>query len=263
MSKLKIIEANPENLKEFGMCGYKNPKIEGFQRKIKWTQERMKEGMRYNVLYSEEKGAVGAIEYIPGDYAWRPVNAKKYMFIHCLFILPKNLKGKGFGQMLLDSCIEDTKNQNMLGVAVVTRKGTWMASRDLFIKNGFVIADSAKPDFELLFKSFNNNAEPPTFNDNCKKRASKYAKGLFLITSDQCPYTTKAISEISETAVKEYKIKPTIIELKNYTDAQNSPSAFGTFCILYNGLLVAENPISNTRFKNIMNKQLSIDKKNN
>ncbi len=253
MHNFKIIDATPENVHEFGMCGYKNPKIEGFQRKIKWTIKRMKEGMIYKVLVSEEKGTVGAIEYIPGEYAWRPVNAKNYMFIHCLFILPKNIKGKGFGQMLLDSCIEDAKIKNMNGVAIVTRKGTWMASNTLFLKNGFEIIDSAKSDFQLLCKSFKNSDKKPSFSASLTSD-TEYNQGLVIISSDQCPYTTKAINEISETAIKEYKIKPNIIELKNYKDAQNSPCAFGTFCILYNGKIVAENPISNTRFKNIMNK---------
>ncbi|MFC2152703.1 GNAT family N-acetyltransferase [Bacteroidota bacterium] len=254
MSKLRIIEATPENIHEFGMCGYKNLKMEGYRRKIEWTKERFKEGMKYKVLISEEKGAVGAIEYIPGEYAWRPVKAKNYMFIHCVFIVPKAIKGKGFGQMLLDSCIEDAKKQKMHGVAVVTRKGTWMASKDLFIKNRFEIADVAKPDFELLYKSFKRDSEKPTFNGNWEEKISKYKKGLFIISSDQCPYTTKAINEISETAKKEYKLNPKIVELKNHKEAQNSPRAFGTFCILYDGNIIAEHPISNTRFKNIMNK---------
>jgi len=254
MKELKIVEATPENVHEFGMCGYKNVKMEGYRRKIEWTKERFKEGMKYRVLYSEEKGSVGAIEYIPGESAWRPVKAKDYMFIHCIFIVPKAIKGKGYGQMLLDSCIDDAKNQNMLGVAVVTRKGTWMASKDLFIKNDFKIADTAKPDFELLYKSFSKNSEKPTFNSSWEKRISKYSKELIIITSDQCPYTTKAINEISETAQKEYKINSKIVKLKNYKDAQNSPCAFGTFCILYDGKIIAEHPISNTRFKNIMNK---------
>jgi N-acetylglutamate synthase-like GNAT family acetyltransferase len=253
MDNIKIIEATPENLHKFGMCGYKNPKVEGFQRKIKWTQERMKEGMKYKVLVSEEKGTVGAIEYIPGEFAWRPVNAKNYMFIHCLFILPKNIKGKGYGQMLLDSCIEDAKTKKMNGVAIVTRKGSWMANNALFLKNGFEIADSAKPDFQLLFKSFKDVDKKPSFSKSLIEE-TEYNKGLVIVSSDQCPYTIKAINEISETAINEYKIKPSIVELKSYREAQNSPCAFGTFCILYNGKIVAENPISNTRFKNIMNK---------
>ncbi|MGQ9723433.1 MAG: YoaP domain-containing protein [Candidatus Jordarchaeum sp.] len=61
---------------------------------------------------------------------------------------------------------------------------------------------------------------------------------------------------MSEIAEKDYGIKPKIIELKSCKDAQNSPCAFGTFCIVYNGEIVAETPISNKRFTNIMNKEL-------
>jgi len=43
----------------------------------------------------------------------------------------------------------------MQGVAVVTRKGSFMAKKDVFLKNGFVLADKAEPDFELLVIKFN------------------------------------------------------------------------------------------------------------
>lgn len=116
--------------------------------------------------------------------------------------------------MLLDSCIEDARIQNMLGVAVVTRKGTWMASKDLFLKNNFEIADTAKPDFELMYKSFDKKTKVPKFNIKLNANLNKYKNGLVIISSDQCPYIVKAINEISETSVNEYKIKPQIVELK-------------------------------------------------
>jgi hypothetical protein len=61
---------------------------------------------------------------------------------------------------------------------------------------------------------------------------------------------------MNETAEKVYGIKANIIDLKNCQEAQNSPCPFGTFCIVYNGKVVAEAPTSNTRFKNIMNRQV-------
>ena len=70
-----------------------------------------------------------------------------------------------------------------------------------------------------------------------------------------CGY--KNINEIVKTAEKEYGLKPDLIELKNYNEAQNSPCAFGTFCILYDGKVIAEHPISNKRFTNIMTKILN------
>jgi len=253
---VEIINTNSDNILKYGICGFKNLKQEGFRRKIEWLKNRFPEGMKIKTLYSDNDGTQGMIEYIPGEYGWRPVEASGYMFIHCIFVGFKSAyKGQGYGSLLLDKCLEDARKENMYGVAVVTRKGTWMAGKELFVKNGFTIVDTAPPDFELLIKRFNNNAPVPKFKGNWEKKLSQYNKGLIIFRSDQCPAVEKPVREISETAEKVYSIKPKIVEMTSCEDAQNSPCAFGSFCIVYNGKLVTANPISNTRFKNIMEKE--------
>ena len=145
---------------------------------------------------------------------------------------------------------------NLHGVAVVTRKGPFMAGKELFVKHGFEVVENAPPDFELLVKKFNKNAPTPRFKGKWEERLSQYGKGLTIIRADQCPYTVKNVKEISETAEKTYGIKPNIISLQNSEEAQNSPCAFGTFCIIYCAKVIAYHPISVTRFTNIMNKEL-------
>ena len=81
---------------------------------------------------------------------------------------------------------------------------------------------------------------------------NKYTKGLTIIRADQCPYTVKNVKEIVETAKKNYGIEANVISLRNYQEAQNNPSPFGTFCIIYNGVIVADSPISKGRFVNIV-----------
>jgi len=238
------------------MCGYKNLKQEGYKRKIEWVKDRLKEGMKYKTLYSDSDGTLGQIEYIPGEYSWRPVDARGYMFIHCICIFPKEYKEQGYGTRLLKECLKDAEKNKMYGAAVVSRKGTWMAGNNLFVKNGFLVTDNAPPDFELLVKKFRNNSPDPKFKTGIAKRLNKHKKGLTIFTSDQCPYVFKSVNEISETAEKTYTIKPKIIELKSYKDAQNSPCPFGSFCVVYNGKVIADHPISNKRFTNIMNKIL-------
>jgi GNAT superfamily N-acetyltransferase len=254
---VEIIDTNLDNILEYGICGFKNIKQEGLRRKIEWLKERFAEGMKIKTLHSDKDGTQGMIEYIPGKYTWRPVEASGYMFIHCIFVgFKREYKGKGYGSLLLDECLKDAKKENLHGVAVVTRKGTWMAGKEIFLKKGFEVVDTAPPDFELLVKKFDKNAPTPKFKGDWEKKLSQYSKGLTIFRSDQCPALANAINEISETAEKAYGIKPKIIELKSCEDAQNSPCAFGTFCIVYNGKVVAENPISNKRFTNIMNKEL-------
>ncbi len=255
MIETSIIETNLENILDYGICGYKNIKKEGLPEKYEWLKKRFAEGLKIKTLYSTKDGTQGMIEYIPGEYCWRPVEADGYMFIHCIFTgFKKIYKNKGYGSLLLNECIKDAKKENMHGIAVVTRKGSFMADKELFVKHGFEAVDSAPPDFELLVKKFNIKTTSPKFKNNWDKRLAKYNKGLIIIRASQCPYTVKNVREMCECAEKEFSIKPRVIELKNYKEAQNSPCAFGTFCIIYNGEIIADHPISKGRFKNIMNK---------
>ena len=255
MEKVKIIETTPDNILEYGVCGYKNINRPGYPEKIEWFQDRFREGLKIRTLIAEDDGAQGMMETIPGEYCWRPVEAKGYMFIHCLFVGFKRVyKGKGYASMLLDECENDAKKGHMLGVAVVTRKGSFMVGNDIFIKRDYKIVDEAPSDFELLIKKFDDKASPPQFRGGWAERRKQYCKGLTIIRAFQCPYTVKNVNEICESAEKEYGIQPRVITLQSYTEAQESPCPFGIFCMIYDGEIIAEHPISKARFKNIMNK---------
>jgi len=257
MEDIRIIDTTEENIREFGVCGYKNIKRAGYPEKLEWLSKRFQEGMRVKTLVTEKDGTQGMIEYIPGEYCWRPVEAKGYMFVHCIFSGFKRIyKGKGYGSRLLEECVKDAMRENMHGVAIVTRKGSFMADKALFLKNGFEVVDKAKPDFELLVRKFNKDAPDPEFKSGWEQRLASYGKGLTIIRADQCPYTVKNVNEIRELAGSTFGLEPRVIDLKDHTEAQDSPSPFGTFCIIYDGKALAHHPISSTRFRNIMKKLL-------
>jgi GNAT superfamily N-acetyltransferase len=252
----RIIDAGPETIANYGICGYKDPKNPGYQRKLEWLGGRFKEGMRIKVLHSEDDGTVGSIEYLPGEFAWRGVHAPGYMVIHCLFILKKAYKGKGYGTQLIEACEEDAREEKMRGVAVVASKSTWMAKKEIFLKNGYELTEEAPPHFQLLVKRFNADAPLPTFSGDWAEKLARYAEGLTIIHSHQCPYVAKSMDEIPPVARDEFGVEPTIVELPDCRSAQDSPNPYGVFSIIWNGELVADHPISKTRFRNIMNKVL-------
>jgi GNAT superfamily N-acetyltransferase len=257
MEKVRIIDTDSTNICDLGICSYKNIKNEGLQRKMEWMEEGFPKGLRIKTLFSEEHGNQGMIEYIPGEHSLRPVSAKDYMFIHCLFVgFKKEYKGKGYGSLMIKECIKDAKKEGMKGVAVVVRDGSFMAKKAVFLKNGFRVVDSAPPDFELLAKKFEKSASDPKFISDKDNRLKKYKKGLYILHSPQCPALAKSVKEISEVALNEYGIKPKIIELRSAEDVKENPNPFGTCAIIYNGKVVAHHPISKTRFKNIMIKEL-------
>jgi len=153
MERIEIIDTNADNILEYGVCSYKDIKRAGYPEKIEWLKDRFPEGLKIKTLYSDKDGTQGMVEYIPGEYCWRPVEARRYMFIHCIFAGFKGVyKGKGYGSLLLKECLEDAKKENMHGVSVVTRKGPFMAGKEVFVKNGFEVVDKAPRDFELFVK---------------------------------------------------------------------------------------------------------------
>ena len=179
------------------------------------------------------------------------------MFVHCVFVGFRNeFKRKGYASILIDECIKDAKKAKMQGVAVVTRKGSFMVNKEIFLKKGFEIVDKAEPDFDLLAIKFDANSKDPSFKSDMLDNLSEYKNGLTIIRSAQCPYTEKNVKAILESAENKFKLKTKLIDLKDSESAQKTPCAFGTFCIIYNGKIISYHPISNTRFENIMNKAI-------
>jgi len=263
MRDFEIIDLTPESIVDYGVCGYKDVKKHlELRKKIDWFKEYYPKGLRIKALVSKQGGYQGMLEYIPGKFAHRPVDADGYMFIHCVFVgFKKEFKGKGYASFLIEECINEARIGNTQGVAVVTRKGSFMAKKDIFIKKGFLLVDIAEPDFELLVLKFNPKVANPKFK-NMKKSLEKYENGLFILRSVQCPYTEKNVNAIFKSAKDEFNLKANLIDLKDSTAVQHSPCAFGTFCIVYNGEIISHHPISNTRFENIMRKKyLNISKK--
>ena len=254
MSEVEIIDIDSSNVCDYGFCGYKSPKQEGYRRKTEWLKQRFAEGMRLKVLSAADEGSVGFIEYIPGEYTWRPIDARGYLTIHCIMIHKRTYKQAGYGSLLVEQCLKDAKKSKANGVAVITSKGTWMAGSELFVKHGFESVDSAPPSFELLAKKM-KKGPLPTFRGGWEARARSYGKGLVIIRSDQCPCIAKFAEEILDTC-KALGVSARVKELKTCKQAQNAPSPYGIFNIVYDGRLIADHPISKTRFKNVM-KQMS------
>jgi GNAT superfamily N-acetyltransferase len=251
MSDYQIIDTNADNIDGCSLCGNKNANNLGLRRKANWLKERYAEGLRYKVLRSGKFGDIGMIEYAPGSHVWRPVEAEGYLVIHCLWVISKH-KGKGLGALLLDSCLRDAKKRRCRGVAVVTSSDSFMAQRDLFVKEGFVSVESIPP-YELLVKKFKKTATDPRFIVERERVLKKYKKGLTILAADQCTYVIKSVERIAE-ASRTLGLEPRVVRVGSAKESRELPTPYGVFCILYDGKLIAERPISATRFTNIMRK---------
>jgi len=232
---INMIDINPTNVQKLGyFCRMSKMKSKGNQNKLKWLEERFTEGLKIKMLELPNRGF---IEYIPGEFAWRGVDAKGYMFIHCLWVVGKS-KGKGYGELLLQECIEDARKSKMNGVAALVSDGNWMVTKDIFLKCGFEVVATAESSFQLVVKKFKEKKDP-NFIDNWSKNLKKHNKGLTVFLSHQCPYLDDALTTMEKFA-KENKIPLKVVELKSAEDVrQKSPSPHGAFNIVYDGKLLS------------------------
>jgi hypothetical protein len=248
-----IIEVGASNLDEYPqvIC-FINPKHTYFHKKIEWLREQCKNGLKIKLLFVKgEKKPIGFIEYVPGEFCWRPVDAKGYLFIHCLWTYGKKNQRQGLGSLLIREVEKDAKN--LSGVSVITSDNAFMADKSIFLKNGYSIISGYGKE-QLLAKRF-KDVPPPTLND-WQKELGKYP-GLSIVYSRQCPWVARFIEEI-QPMLAEKNLHPHITELTTAAQAQKAPSLYGVFNLIYNGRLLADRYISTTRFANILKKELKV-----
>jgi hypothetical protein len=247
----KIVNITIDNLTEHPqvVC-FINPKHELYHKKIDWLKEQFKNGLKIKLLYLEnEKKPIGFIEYIPGEFCWRSISAKGYMFIHCLWTNGKKYQHQGLGKRLLTEVENDSTELH--GIAVMTSDKSFMTTKDLFLKNGYKQIEESGKD-QLLVKQF-RDGPLPSIND-WRSELKKY-KGLHMVYSKQCPWVARFIEEVKP-FLDENNLKPNIIELKTPEQAQKAPSLYSVFNLIYDGKILADRYISTTRFMNIAKKYL-------
>lgn len=131
------IDLDPADPGKFPCCGVKNAAHEGRRLKNCWLAANSKTGVRAKVLVTPDNRQCGFLEYVPGELAWRGVDAGGYLFIHCIWIHFKQYQGQGLAGQAIEACLADAAEAGSHGVAVIAREGPWLAGPALFLANGF------------------------------------------------------------------------------------------------------------------------------
>jgi len=249
--RITLEKVGPGNLSDCGIGCLTNPKHQGHQPKVEWLKKRFAEGLRY-LLYRDAKGKpLAFLEYVPGEYAWRPVDAKGWLFVHCLWVYPSGQKVGGLGTRLILACLDEAGQAEVRGVAAMVSEGTWMAGRQIFLKNGFVpVAEADR--FELVIHRLKKGPEP-RFRD-ISGNLAKY-KGLHIVYGAQCPMLPKSVSDLEEMAA-EHGLDLKVTVLDSPEKAQRAPSYYGVFNLVWNGRLLSDHYVSKGRFRNILRKEI-------
>ncbi len=250
-NKYEIKTVDASNMDETGFFCYMSKRKEaGYKQKHDWLEARFAEGMKIKILHENGTRDTAFIEYIPGEYAWRAVHSKGYMFIHCLWVVGKG-KGKGYGNTLIEECIKDARAQRMKGVAILTSDRTWLVGREIFERNGFAEVDSAPPSFHLMATSFKSKCEAG-LPQNWEERARAFGSGLTVTRTAQCPYLENATNAVLDYA-KERNIKAKEVEFKTAQEVQEqAPSAYGVFGTVLDGKFLAYTYLLPKDFEKLM-----------
>ncbi len=127
-----------------------------------WILQTLKEfGSCGKILYYNNV-PVGYAEYGPSnrfpqikEYKSQPIGKIEdgVVFLSCLYIADKNLRGKGLGEKLLYSVIVDLKRRGFKALETYARKGSPenpSGPVELYLKKGFYIKNEANPEFPII-----------------------------------------------------------------------------------------------------------------
>jgi hypothetical protein len=251
MDKVTLVKVGPENLSECGIGCLRNRDNPGYGCKVKWLRKRFAEGLRLLLFRDQREKPLAFLEYVPGEFAWRPVDAAGWLFVHCLWVFAAGQRVGGLGGRLIRACVEEAERAGSTGVAALVSPGPWMAGKEIFLKNGFNrIAERER--FELVVHRLRAGPEP-RFRDIDPDRAK--CRGLHIVYADQCPMLAKSVQDVSQMAA-EYGLKLRVTVLQSAHQAQNAPSYYGAFSLLWNGRLLSDHYVSKGRFRNILRKEI-------
>ena len=93
----RLIDVDAASFDAMPCCGIKSPTHPGRQQKRCWLEANARFGLRAKMLLAPDGQPSGYIEYLPGEFAWRGVEASGFMFIHCVWVFFRQHQRKGWG----------------------------------------------------------------------------------------------------------------------------------------------------------------------
>lgn len=250
MSRENFKLITKENIAEEHICcAFSDKKsVAGYEGKKELIKKRIAEGFHFVKL--DERGKV-FIEYVPAEFAWAPIDAAGYVFIHCFWVSGK-FKGQGYAKKLLAECEKFAKQNNKKGIVAITsnKKMPFISDKKFFTLQGFQVCDTADPYFELVVKKYIDKSEDPRFRKNAKSSQSKFRNGLEIIYSDLCPFNEFHSREILKYAVS-MGIDGKLTKINTLNDAKNVNAPTALFNIFYNGEFITHEILTEKRFQKL------------
>jgi len=230
---MEYIKITNENIDGEHICCAMSGK-QGLAKKA-WLKERFAEGL---VFYRSAERGKCFIEYIPGEYAWAPIEAQGYLFINCLWIAGA-MKGHGYSNDLLDYCIADARAQGKRGLCILSsekRKKEFLSDPGYLFYKGFRVADTSDCGITLMYLPLSEDGPAPAFKA-CAKHPATGEPGLVIYYTDQCPFTYYWVPRVAE-AARQQGIPLKTVHITDRETAQALPAPVTNYALFKDGAFI-------------------------
>lgn len=201
-----------------------------------WLAGQFEQGYVFRRL--DERAKV-FIEYGPAEMAWMPVSAPGYLMLGCFWV-SGSYKSKGHGRALLESVIEDARNQGKLGLAAVvgSKKYHFLSDTKWLLAHGFRERDTTKAGFSLLTLDVDGKSGEACFTAAAKTGTCAESTGLTVYYSNRCPFCEYYVREVlSETAAKR-GLPLTVQKIDTLEKARSAPTPATIFSLFRDGRFI-------------------------
>lgn len=242
---MEYIRVTKENIEqEHICCAISNNKDVQVSSKKNWMMKCFDDGLVF--LKSTQRGKC-FIEYIPAENAWVPIIADNYMYINCFWV-SGSFKGHGYSNDLLNECIKESREKGKAGICVLSsaKKKPFLSDPKYLIYKGFKLADTSDAGINLMYLSFEEDAQAPQFREAAKHPHTE-EDGYVLYYTNQCPFNGKYVPIVEQTA-KENNIPFKAIKIETKEQAQAAPSPCTTYALFYNGEFLTNEQQNDKRF---------------
>lgn len=257
----RFVTLSEENIDTESLCCIVRKKQHhGIEAKREWLHERLAEGHIFRKVASD---GCAFIEYAPLETAWVPIVGDNYLYIYCLWV-DGPMKGHGYGNALMESCLRDAENSGKSGVCMLgaVQQKAWLSSQSFAMRYGFQTVDTTDYGYLLLAKSFDGTV--PHFPHHVKTQilpewiqsvSPEQSGSLIVIYSCQCPFIPGRIENLQQYCLQN-QIPAQFIPVHSLDEAKSLPCVFNNWAVFYNGRFVTVNQIDKTFLDKYIRKHL-------
>lgn len=140
----------------------------------------------------------------------------------------------------------DRRTSRGLTVLSSSKKRPFLSDPGYLAHRGFQLADTAAPDFALLYLPLVPGAQTPKFRLGVPASA-----GWVIYYTNQCPFPTKYVPLLEKTAA-EHNVPLETIHLTTRAEVQTAPCPFTVFSLFHDGQFVTHEILSPAKFAKIL-----------